>query len=238
MNIKIKEFLRVAGVLDLSTIDFPGKLCSVVFLTGCPFHCPYCHNHSLIAAKGEARDVEEIARSLEENYLIDGVCITGGEPTMQDITEFVKRLKDAGLAVKLDTNGYYPHRLEKLLRYVDYVAIDVKTSPDKYGKLTGREDAWEKVRLSLEVLSNSGVEWEARTTVVPGLVWREEVGEIAKLMKVYNPDLYALQQFSNENPLDPNLRTVKPPSVDDMRALAKTVPCRTIIRCKEGTFEV
>ncbi len=234
----IAKTIRMAGILDLSTIDFPGKLCSVLFLTGCPFRCPYCHNHPLIAARGEERGAEEIVRALRENYLVDGVCITGGEPTMQDITGLVRALKEAGLAVKLDTNGYYPPRLKDLLEWVDYVAIDVKTTPEKYGELTGRKDAWQRVEESLEILSESGVDWEARTTVVPGLVWREEVQRIGEILRHYEPVVYALQQFSNENPLDPQLKDVSPPTREELMEMARGVELRMEIRCREGTFRV
>jgi len=229
---EIAKTIRMGGILDLSTIDFPGKLCSVLFLTGCPFRCPYCHNHSLITARGEERNVEEIVRALRENYLVDGVCITGGEPTMQDITDLVRALKEAGLAVKLDTNGYYPAHLGKLLEWVDYVAIDVKTTPEKYGELTGRKDAWQRVEESLRILSESGVDWEARTTVVPGLVWREEVQRIGEILRHYEPAVYALQQFSNENPLDPQLKSVSPPTREELMEIARKIPLIVEIRCR------
>jgi len=226
-----QNVVRVAGILDISTIDFPKRVCSVLFLTGCPFRCPYCHNHSLITAKGEERCVEEIVRALSENYLIDGVCITGGEPTMQDIIGLVRALKEIGLDVKLDTNGYYPTRLKDLLEWVDYVAIDVKTTPEKYEELTGRRDAWQRVEDSLKVLSESGVDWEARTTVVPNHVWKEEVQGIGEILRHYEPVVYALQQFSNENPLDPQLKDVSPPTREVLMEIAKEIDLTTEIRC-------
>jgi len=236
---KEKSKISLAGILDISTIDFPGKLCSVVFLAGCPFRCPYCHNHQLIEMRGEEADTAEVAKKLGENYLIDGVCITGGEPTLQPgIVSLVREIKKVKLSVKLDTNGYYPDRLRDVLDYVDYVAIDVKTSPEKYQQLTGREDSWDRVEKSLKLLSKSGVMWEARTTVVPGLVW-DEVREIAELLREYKPGLYALQQFNNENTLDPALRAVDVPSSEKMLELAKLIKgLKVVVRCKDGNFEV
>ncbi len=230
--------IRIAGILDVSTIDFPGRLCSVIFLTGCPFRCPYCHNHELINSKGQEKTEREIAEELRRNYLIDGVCITGGEPTMQDITELVKELNF--LDVKLDTNGYYPSKLEKLFDYVDYVAIDIKTSPSAYHALTGRKDAWQKVAESLKLISEAGVEWEARTTVVPGMVGKEELEGIVEALKELNvkPHRFVLQQFNNENPLDKTLKAVEKPSVEELKELAKLIPFRTFVRSGEGEFEV
>ncbi len=232
--------MKIAGVLDLSTIDFPGKLCSVVFLVGCPFRCPYCHNHQLIYADGERVSSEDLAEKLAENYLIDGVCVTGGEPLLQEETiTFAKNIRKVNLAFKLDTNGYYPSRLEKILADVDYIAIDVKTSPQKYPNLTGRKDSWERVRKSLRILSKSGVSWEARTTVVPGIVWRDEVLEIAKTLQDLKPERYVIQQYNNENPLDPNLKSIKPPAKDELIELAKSLDFDVVyVRCMEGEFEV
>ncbi|RUM33308.1 MAG: anaerobic ribonucleoside-triphosphate reductase activating protein [Archaeoglobus sp.] len=235
--------MRIGGILDISTIDFPGKLCSVVFLTGCPFRCPYCHNHQLINSEGNRVSPKDIASELSKNYLIDGVCITGGEPTMQsDLPDLVKEIKNLGLCVKVDTNGYYPENLEFLLDYVDYVAVDFKTSPQKYGDLTGREDAWTKVRRSLEILGFSGVEWEIRTTVVPGIVWKDEVYKIHSAIEDLGlkPSRIVLQQFNNENPLKQSLRSINPPSKQEILELAKMFGNRSgiYVRCSEGEFEV
>ncbi len=240
--------MRLGGILDLSTIDFPGKLCSVVFLTGCPFRCPYCHNHELVNSKGVEVSPERVASELSENYLIDGVCITGGEPTMQnDLADLLRELKERSLSVKLDTNGYYPERLEKLVELVDYVAIDFKTSPRKYGSLTSKRDAWDKVEESLKLLNESGILWEIRMTVVPSLVWEDELKEIADTIRKagIEADRIVLQQFSNENPLDPSLKSVNPPTKQELFELAEFFngaggagEGRTYVRCSEGEFRV
>ncbi len=224
--------MKIGGILDISTIDFPGKVCSVIFLSGCPFRCPYCHNYELLY-EGENVSIEKIVKNIERNYLIDGVCITGGEPFMQDIEELAKELKDIGLAVKVDTNGYYPNKLEKALKYIDYIAIDVKTSPKKYPSLTGREDSWERVKKSLEILKDSNVEWEIRTTVVSGLVWIDELLEIRKYVKA-NVN-YILQQFRNEKVLDASLKKVRSPSIEELKNLA-IKSGYDLVRCAEGEF--
>jgi len=203
--------MLVGGILDLSTIDFPGKLCSVVFLSGCPFRCPYCHNHELLAG-GRRVSVSGLASKISENYLIDGLCITGGEPLMQaeELVDLCRKLKDAGFALKLDTNGYYTERLDEILEYVDYVAIDVKTPFEKYDCLVKCRGAAEKVKRSVELLVSSGIEFEARTTVVPTLVEEGDIVEIAKFLYSAGVRKYVLQQFRNENTLDEKLKEVKP----------------------------
>jgi len=234
--------MRLGGILDLSTIDFPGKLCSVVFLTGCPFRCPYCHNHELVNSKGVEVSPEQVASELSENYLIDGVCITGGEPTMQsDLVGLLKELRERDLSVKLDTNGYYPERLERLVEFVDYVAIDFKTSPKKYGSLTGKKDAWNRVEKSLKLLNEIEVSWEIRTTVVPTLVWKNELREIADTIRNagIKADRIVLQQFNNENTLDPSLKNLNPPSKQELFELAGYFNgVKSYVRCSEGEFRV
>ena len=214
--------MLIGGILDLSTVDFPGRLCSVIFLSLCPFRCPYCHNHELLT-KGVEADVSDIARQVKENYLIDGVCITGGEPLVHDISQLCRELKDIGLSVKLDTNGYYTERLEKVIDYVDYVAIDVKTTLDKYDELVKCKGAAERVAKSIELLVDSGIDFECRTTVVPTLVEEEDVLRIAEFLSNAGVKKYVLQQFRNENTLDEKLRTVKPFSRERMMEIAERI---------------
>ena len=204
--------MRYGGILDLSTIDFPKKLCSVVFFVGCPFRCPYCQNHRLFSGGVEAKP-SDIAKEIRKNYLIDGVCLTGGEPLLQDIDElrsFIKILKDYGLSVKLDTNGYYPDRLEVLMDLLDYVAMDFKAIPERYAEVTKREDSFEKVLKSLKILINSGVDYEIRTTVVPTITDEEDLIRIGEILSSYNVKRYVLQRFVNEDTFDPRFRNVTP----------------------------
>jgi len=234
--------MLIGGILDLSTIDFPGKLCSVIFLSGCPFRCPFCHNHELLN-KGTKASVDDIVKKVSENYLIDGVCITGGEPLMQaeELLELCKKLKDVGFAVKLDTNGYYTKKLASVLEKVDYVAIDVKTTFEKYDRLVKCKGAAERVRKSVELLANSGIEFEARTTVVPTLVEEKDILKIAKFLSSVGVKKYVLQQFRNENTLDKSLRKVKPPSKERLVEIAEKVrdfvECLRV-RCEDGEVDV
>ncbi len=230
------------GILDLSTVDFPGKLCSVIFFAGCPFRCPYCQNYRLLQG-GMAIDVEGIVSEVRKNFLIDGVCFTGGEPLAQNLNELkelISKLKDLGLAVKIDTNGYYPDRLAEVVGMIDYVAMDFKTTPENYAKLTGRMDSAERVLKSLEILANSGVEYEIRTTVVPTIIDRGEVEEISRILSEFGVRRYVLQQFRNEDVLDERFKEVEPyPKgyLIELGRIAKRRIPKVLVRC-EGEEEV
>jgi pyruvate formate lyase activating enzyme len=229
--------MLLGGILDLSTIDFPGKLCSVVFFAGCPFRCPYCQNYELLKG-GTKVDVDAIVDKIRKNYLIDGVCFTGGEPLMQDLDELINlitKLKNLGFAVKIDTNGYYPDKLAKIVDLIDYVAIDVKTVPEKYPKLSGKSDSAERVLESLKILVESGIDFEARTTVVPTIVEEGDILGIAKLLTDLGVKRYVLQQFRNEKVLDESLKDVEPFPRDYLIELgkkAKEFGLEVVVRCE------
>jgi len=232
----------IGGILDISTIDYPGKLCSVIFFAGCPFRCPYCQNYKLLKG-GIKVDVNYIVDKIKKNYLIDGVCFTGGEPLMQEVDELldlIKKVRDLGFSVKIDTNGYYPDKLAKIVDYVDYVAIDVKTVPKKYSKVTGKKNSAERVLKSLDILVESGINFEARTTVVPTIVDEKDISEIAKILSNIGVKKYVLQQFRNEDVLDPSFKNIKPFSKDYLIYLGKVARkfnLEVIIRC-EGEIKI
>jgi pyruvate formate lyase activating enzyme len=230
------------GILDLSTVDFPGKLCSVVFFAGCPFRCPYCQNHRLLTGGIEVKP-EQIVAEVRKNYLVDGVCLTGGEPLAQnldELIELIKGFKGVGLAVKIDTNGYYPEKLEKIIDLIDYVAMDFKTTPEKYAELTGKKDSAERVLKSLEIIVNSGVDYEIRTTVVPTILDENDLIEMGKILAKFGVKRYVLQQFRNEDTLDEKLRDVTPYPKEFFiqvgKKLKEFIP-RVIVRY-EGEIEI
>ena len=218
--------MNIGGILDVSTVDFPGKICSVVFFSGCPFRCPYCHNYEIVLNKGIDVDVKYVISKISNNFLIDGVCLTGGEPLMQDLNELkelILKIKDVGLSVKLDTNGYFPNKLSKLISLVDYVAMDFKTVPENYYSVTGRSDSANKVLESLKVLSDSSTEYEIRTTVVPTIIDKSGIIKIAEILSEYNVKRYVLQQFRNEKTLDKKFRNINPYPKEYLFEIAREV---------------
>jgi pyruvate formate lyase activating enzyme len=165
--------MKISGLMKLTLLDYPGKVACTVFLAGCNFRCPFCHNGSLV--RGGDLDISEdelftfLAR---RKGVLDGVCVTGGEPLLQpDLVDFLRKVKEMGYAVKLDTNGMLPQRLAEVLatNLVDYVAMDIKSSPDGYAAATGTDADVSAVTDSLSLLRQSGIPYELRTTAVRGL---------------------------------------------------------------------
>ncbi|MBR2386976.1 anaerobic ribonucleoside-triphosphate reductase activating protein, partial [bacterium] len=168
--------MLIGGVEKTSLIDYPEKLTAVVFTIGCNFRCGYCHNPELIKLKEDSKilDEEDFFAYLEKRKgLLDAVTITGGEPTLQnDLADFIKRVKDMGFLVKLDTNGCSPEILEKLIneKLLDYIAMDIKNSIDNYNKVVRNFTDKEKILKSINLIMNSGVDYEFRTTTLKSLV--------------------------------------------------------------------
>lgn len=219
--------INFAGIVHHSTVDYPGKNCAVIYLGGCDFRCPFCHNKELVIGEISRNvDVGEIMDQLVNNFLIEGVCITGGEPLMQE--ETVKLIavlrKNTPLLIKLDTNGSYPERLERVLPALSFVSMDIKAPFDKYSKAIGVDSTYiiDKIKQSLAILKKSKFKKEARTTIVPGINDSEEdVAKIATIVAESKFDLYTLQQFRPKNTLDVEYENIPSPSVDKMRALGK-----------------
>ena len=224
--------VNIGGIVDISTIDFPKSLCSVIFFCGCPFRCPFCQNYKLFL-KETCKEVTTkwILSNLKSNILIDSVTITGGEPTMQidALVELLKGIKSLGLSTKVDTCGFYPKNIERLIAdgLLDYIAMDVKAplQSETYGSAVGLPKAGykivEKVKDSLRLLSELDIPIEIRTTIVPGLIDGErDVKNIVTDLKGVN--LYILQQFRpNEGTLDPEFAQRPFSSRDQLLALAK-----------------
>lgn len=218
--------LRVKDVLALSNIDWTGKLVSVVFFEGCNFKCPYCHNWRCFSG-GKKVSAEQLAQRIAKNELIDGVVLSGGEPTVQPITDmlrFVRKLKMLGLEVKLDTNGYETERVLKLVDAgVDYVAIDFKTDIERYDEVVGKKYAGKRLLQTLGAITKTGVEVEVRTTVVPTIVDANTVNSIAWWLWKLGIKKYVLQQFSNRDTYDVRFRRIEPYSVDRITKWAEHV---------------
>ncbi len=191
--------MKISGLQKLTTLDFPGKIACTAFTHGCPFRCGFCHNAALVTdAEPESIELKEIFAYLQKRRgIIDGVAVTGGEPLMQPgLLDFLRRVKDMGYLVKLDTNGAYPGRLRACLEagVVDYVAMDIKNSPEKYAATCGLPHVdMEAIRQSIELIMHSGVDYEFRTTAVKELhsdADFEAMGELIKGAKRYFIQLF------------------------------------------------
>ncbi|HEY4674706.1 MAG TPA: anaerobic ribonucleoside-triphosphate reductase activating protein [Candidatus Bathyarchaeia archaeon] len=214
--------MKFAGLQKTSLIDYPNKIASVLFTPGCNLRCPFCHNWRIVVDPKPPFLQEEAALRILENRkkYVDSVVITGGEPTMhKELPKFLKKLKDKGFNVKLDTNGFYPKVLEECLPYVDYVALDLKTSLDKYVRLGADETAG--FLHAIAMLTTGKVEYELRTTVVPGFVDSEDIFQLGELAK--GAKTFAFQQFIPEDTLDKSFGALKPYGRETIVDFAETM---------------
>lgn len=205
----------IKGLQKTSLVDFPPYVSCTVFISGCNFRCGFCHNSSLVNDSKELKEIteDEIFKFLEKRkHVLDGVCITGGEPTLyKNLGNFIKKIKDKGYKVKLDTNGTNPKLLKELIdkKLLDYIAMDIKSSKEKYSKAAGVNVNLEEIERSIEIIKNSGVDYEFRTTVIPEFFTEKDALSIGKWMK--GSKKYALQQFViTEATLDPKFMNTKP----------------------------
>jgi len=206
-------------------IDFPGNIATVLFLGGCDFRCPNCQNPNLVMITAETprKTVDDVLAVLEErkNWL-DGVAITGGEPLLhKDLPELCAEIHEkTGKLIKVDTNGHHPEMLERLISegHIHYVAMDVKTGPARYSEAAGKLVDLDRIVRSIELLKEGKVDYEFRTTVVPGFVDEAAIDAIGQLIR--GARLWALQQFQNRNVLDDSFRDRKPLPPAKVRELA------------------
>ena len=180
--------MNLQGYQKLTLLDFPGKVACTVFTGGCNFKCPFCHNASLVLSPNEFKSAQEdiFIYLSSRKGIIDGVCITGGEPLLQpDIEDFIVKVKELGLLVKLDTNGSFPSKLKTLLDkgLLDYVAMDIKASKENYSKLCGVEINIEDIKESIEIIRDSDIPYEFRTTAVKELHTKEDFYNIGLWLK-------------------------------------------------------
>ncbi len=217
--------MKIKGLIKTSLLDYPGHIAASIFCGGCNFRCPNCHNSDLVLHPDERPDIaeEEVLSFLKRRRgLLDGVVISGGEPTLQsDLIPFAARLREMGFAVKLDTNGYRPDVLREAIaaRVFDYVAMDVKAPPDKYALATGVDVDVERIELSIALLRSEAVDYEFRTTVVPGLLDQDDIVVIARW--IAGARRYYLQQFVPRNTLDPAMLSETPYLPAQLQAMAE-----------------
>jgi pyruvate formate lyase activating enzyme len=204
----------IGGFQRFSLIDYPDKICAIVFTQGCNFRCPYCHNPELVDTKRPANiglTKGEVLSFLDRRKgKLNAVTITGGEPLLQsDLSVFFSAIKGLGYLVKLDTNGSFPSRLEGIIqsKSVDYIAMDIKTSLDKYHQVVKRKIDTRKILDSVRLIMDSGLNYEFRTTVVKALFEKDDFYKIGQLIK--NARLYVLQRFVPSKALDATFLDMK-----------------------------
>ena len=192
--------MRIGGLQKLTLLDYPGKVACTVFLSGCNLRCPYCHNPALVLpeqSNAPGIPESEVFAFLEQRKgKLDGICITGGEPTLQpELPGFLEKLRGLGYSIKLDTNGTNPGMLNRLLHdgILNYVAMDIKNSPSRYAETCGGADVLSKVRESADLLLNSPTDYEFRTTVCKPLHTEKEMEEIGRWLR--GAKRYFLQPF-------------------------------------------
>ncbi|NLC11840.1 MAG: anaerobic ribonucleoside-triphosphate reductase activating protein [Firmicutes bacterium] len=213
------------GLVKCSLVDYPGKICATLFTGGCNLRCPYCYNKDLVLNANKLASISqaEIMSFLRKRCnLLEGVCLTGGEPLChEEIFALLVKVKGLGYKVKIDTNGFNSRHLEKLINndLIDYVALDIKTSLNKYDIAAGRKVDVTLLKETVFLLKDKNVNHEFRTTVVPGLVEKKDLELIGKQFAGKTP--YFLQQFCpNHNLLDPSFSKLLPYSKDTLHEMA------------------
>lgn len=196
--------MNVQGYQKLTLLDFPGRTACTVFTGGCNLRCPFCHNAGLVRTPlaGPNLTDEVLVYLQKRRGILDGVCVTGGEPLLQpDLADFLRKVKEMGYAVKLDTNGTLPRRLEAILatKLVDYVAMDIKSSPDGYAAATGTDADVSAVTHSLSLLRHSGIPFELRTTAVRGIHTAADFAAIGEWLG--DVPAYFIQRFVDSGQL-------------------------------------
>ena len=217
--------MKILGIEKLSMVDYEGQICATIFTGGCNYRCPFCHNAGLVTKM----DTEIIPESEVFNHLkkrqgiLDGVAISGGEPLLQgDIEEFLKKIKELGYSIKLDTNGSFPDKLKSIIDngLCDYVAMDIKNSKERYNETVGIDkfdiSLMEK---SVEILMNSDVQFEFRTTVTKNFHTVEDIEKIGEWIK--GTEKYYLQNFVDSgNLIDCNVEGV---SKEEMQLMLEKI---------------
>ena len=223
----------------ISSVEFHGNMSLVIFMSGCPLTCRYCHNVELLDDKTD-KSFEEIRHEIDSSAdFLDAVVISGGEPLLQldALIEIFTYVRQLGLKTKLDTSGIYPDKIKQLLdlKLLDFVSLDVKTTFSKYRKITGSNVGFQ-VKKSMELINaDENVHLEIRTTYVPTLHTKKD---IINLVDEIEADIYTIQQFRNKNVLDPALEKVEVPNPHDLADLAREIRpyFKGQVKVKSGEF--
>ncbi len=224
----------IAGLQKMTLLDYPGKVACTVFLQGCNFRCPFCHNSSLLGKpEQQPIPVEEMMSFLKKRQgLLDGVCVTGGEPTLhKDLPELLAQIKELGFSVKLDTNGYRPDVLKSLVKQglLDYVAMDIKNCPERYRETAGIAQLdIGKIEESMLFLMEGSLDYEFRTTVAQEFHTVQDIAAIGQWFQKISPEhkvkKYFLQPYTDRDSV--LCGGLHPPKNEDLLAfLAEIAPC-------------
>lgn len=217
--------MPVKGFQGTSLLDYPARIAALVFYSGCNMRCAYCHNAALVNTPEEYPDISEddvVDMVAARRNFIDGVVISGGEPTLDpEMPHLLERLKALGMLIKLDTNGLRPQVLAQLLQagLLDFVSLDLKTAPRRYPSLGAPPEAAESLCQSLEVLRQAEVELEFRTTCMPGYVETEDIRALGEMLQGAGP--WVLQQFVSEYAMDETARHTSPHATAHMQELGR-----------------
>ena len=196
--------MTIGGIMNLTLLDYPDKVACTVFTVGCNFRCPFCHNNTLVCGNdGRQIAVNEALRFLDKRKnVLEGMCLTGGEPLIQQgVEQFLQDVKAMGYSVKLDTNGAFPDRLKELVYrgLVDFVAMDVKNSRERYAETVGCNVDIQAIEQSVEFLKGGAVDYEFRTTVTGNLHNERSIEELAQWLR--GDSKFYLQKFVNSGDL-------------------------------------
>jgi len=195
--------MKIGGLQKTSLLDYPDTLSAIIWTAGCNFRCPFCYNKQLVLGKTEIISEETILSFLEKRRdVLEGLSISGGEPLLQeDIVDFTEKVKKLNYLIKIDTNGAFPEKLKELIdkKLVDYVSMDVKAPKEKYDQLVGVKTDISKIEQSIDLIKNEAPDYEFKTTIVPGMLDKKDIVEIAKWLE--GSKQFYLQQFKSDSPL-------------------------------------
>jgi len=217
--------LKLGGLQETSLLDYPGKICAIVWTVGCNFRCPFCYNLNMVYGNTDTVPVDHVLSFLDKRKgKLEALSITGGEPLLhEDLNLFIREVKDRGFLVKLDTNGTFPLRLKQLLdeKLVDYVSMDVKAPFEKYDQLAGVKVDTANIKKSIEMIMKQAADYEFKTTVIPGLLEKEDITTIATMIN--GAKRYYLQQFKVDVPIIDQelLSVIKPYGKQDFEEMKK-----------------
>jgi len=221
--------MKIGGLQKVTLVDYPGKIACTVFLSGCNFRCPFCYSKELVLPidikKQPEIDPKQFFSFLKERKgMIDACVLCGGEPTINnDLKDFIKKIKEIGYLIKLDTNGYLPEKLKELIdeNLLDYIAMDIKSCFKDYSLATGINVDVSKIKESIELIKNSGIDYEFRTTIVPGIHTKESIVEMANDIGKAKNIFY--KHFMEKRTIDPAYTNLKSFPEEELKEVLKEI---------------